>query len=118
IPFAMAGITNVSEEHLDYFVTYELYLQTKAELLLQAKKAIIPAEERCTKPLRSLLKNAKKPWLEYSPVSGSDSVAQAIRERFPEKYNQKNAQLVRKMAQELGVSDEVLITAYTSFPGV
>lgn len=118
IPFALAGITNVSEEHLDYFVNYDLYLKTKAELLLQAKTAVIPAQERCTKPLRTLLKNAGRHWEEYEPVSEDDLVSTAIKARFPEVYNQNNAQLVRKMAQELGISDEILAESYRTFPGV
>jgi len=118
IPFAIAGITNVSEEHLDYFVDYEHYLATKVQLLLEAKTAIIPAEERCTKPLKTILKEHGKKWLEYEPLSGSGEVAKAIRDRFAEQYNHKNAQLVRKMAEQLLISDEVLANAFSSFPGV
>lgn len=118
IPFVLGGITNVSEEHLDYFVNYDLYLRTKAELLLKAETAVIPAEERCTKPLRALLKKAGKNWKEYLPLSGTGAVEQAIKARFPETYNRKNAQLVRALAEEIGVSDEVLASAFTTFPGV
>jgi UDP-N-acetylmuramoyl-L-alanyl-D-glutamate--2,6-diaminopimelate ligase len=118
IPFILSGITNVSEEHLDYFVNYDLYLRTKAELLLKAEKAAIPAEERCTKPLRALLKSAGKNWIEYSPLAGSGAVEKAIKTRFAENYNRKNAQLVRTMAYQIGVTDDVLEKAFRSFPGV
>src|SRR5260221_28136 len=39
----LAGVTNITREHLDYHVTYDLYLQAKVELLKKAKVAVINA---------------------------------------------------------------------------
>lgn len=118
VPFALAGITNISEEHLDYFVDYDHYLSAKAQLLAQAKTAVIPAEERCTVPLRAYLKQRRKSWVEYAAEPGNDEIGRAIRERFPEKYNHKNAQLVRTMAEQIGVERSAIAKAISVFPGV
>ncbi|MCA9369414.1 UDP-N-acetylmuramoyl-L-alanyl-D-glutamate--2,6-diaminopimelate ligase, partial [Candidatus Woesebacteria bacterium] len=45
-------------------------------------------------------------------------VATAIKERFPEKYNQQNARLVYVMAKEAGVDDTHYCKGIADFPGI
>ena len=46
IPFAIAGITNVTHEHLDYHKTYENYVKTKAKLLKSAPIAVVNKDDQ------------------------------------------------------------------------
>lgn len=46
IPFAVAVLTNITREHLDYHKTYERYVQVKARLLRCAKVAVVNKDDR------------------------------------------------------------------------
>ncbi len=115
----IVGLTNITHEHLDYHVSYQLYVQAKATLAKKAKTIIINADDESYGPLKKeLIHEAKK----LQTFSKSDvlpkSVDQAIKKRFPEDYNQMNARLVYLMSQVAGVTDTAFCVAVKKFAGV
>jgi len=120
IPVALAGITNISHEHLDYFVDWETYASVKSQLLENAETAILNKDDQSYDFLQARLAKKNKTPLTYSQDWDGvpAEVRTAIENRFPEPYNQWNAQLVWKMAQELGVSQKKFAQAIERFSGI
>lgn len=119
IEFQYTGITNISNEHLDYFLNYENLVSVKGQLLLAAqKKAFVNKDDQSYALLAPMLKKAGKKMVSYTQTLGADVVSRAIKKRFPEAYNRWNAKLVWAMARELKIDDAVLAKAFVSFPGV
>lgn len=115
----LAGITNVSAEHLDYFRNWQTVAKVKGSLLSKAKLAFINADDQSAPELRSLLEQAQTPFKEYHQSLPSNKVAAAaIKKRFPEQYNQCNANLVWTFCQQLGMSSEGFAQGVESFSGV
>lgn len=113
----IAGVTNIDMEHLDYHVTYDNYLQAKAELLAKAQTAVLNADNRSYNKLKKILR--KKKTLSYSEdMDLPRSVSSTIKQRFPEQYNQMNARLVYTIARQLGIEDNDFNAAITSFSGI
>jgi len=112
-----AGLTNITQhEALDYHVTYQEYAKAKTSMLASAKKAWINRSDESYALLKELLPSEVGKYRRLEGVPSS--VANAITARFPQEYNQENATLVYKMAQEIGVSDDEFASAVASFPGV
>lgn len=118
IDFALAGVTNISNEHLDYFETWDKYAAVKSQLLESAGKAVVNQDDRSFEFLKKRLKQAKTPMLTYKQTVPAGAVGAAIKKRFPEPYNQWNANFVWTMAQELGVSADDFASAVQSFAGI
>lgn len=113
-----AGLTNIAREHLDYHITYDEYLSAKTELLSQARKVVLNADDTSFYKVKRLLP-LEIDVKQYSAESTlPKKVLAAITQRFPEKFNQMNARLVYGLAQILLVSDEDFATAVSKFPGV
>ncbi len=113
-----AGLTNITREHLDYHISYDEYLAAKTELLSQAKKVVLNADDTSYYKVKRLLPLDTDVKSYSTSVSLSKKVTAAITERFQEKYNQMNARLVYGLAQILLVSDEDFATAIANFPGI
>lgn len=115
----VAGLTNITHEHLDYHITYPDYVAAKALLFQAAGLAIINEDDSLS--YRELKKRlADHPQLQtYSRQQALPAkISKAIKQRFPESYNQQNARLVYAMAQPAGVSDADFIQGIQHFPGV
>lgn len=114
----IVGLTNISAEHLDYHVTYEEYLAAKAELLRKGEVVVINADDVSFHRVKKYLsiETTVKQYSEDMKLPGK--VATAIKERFPEKYNQQNARLAFVMAKEAGVNDNHYCEGITDFPGI
>lgn len=111
----IAAVTNINHEHLDYHITYDNYLQAKAEILKKAKLAVINKDDQSFTKLNKILNN----FVTFSlDMELNKKIWMSIRARFEEKYNQMNALLVTKVCQALGVSDEQIASSMASFPGV
>lgn len=114
----IAGLTNISHEHLDYHVNYEEYIKAKLLILNSADVAFINEDDH------SYTKMKEMGWLQPNMKAYSEdtdlpeAVEQAITKRFPEKYNQMNARLAYSMAHELGVASEAIAQGITKYPGV
>lgn len=116
---AIAGVTNIANEHLDYHVTYDQYLEAKGLLLKKAKLAVVNADDQSYLKLKKILRKSHTPTVEYSLQERlPPSVTTAIKGRFPEMFNQTNSRLVYQMAHELGVKNQDIAAGIASFPGV
>ncbi|MEN8253572.1 MAG: UDP-N-acetylmuramyl-tripeptide synthetase [Patescibacteria group bacterium] len=113
----VAGITNVSSEHLDYHLNYKKYLGAKALILKNAKLAIINDDDQSSTTLKKCLKSKR-----LSTYSSKDRLYSALQKavniRFPQDYNQMNAKLAISIAKQLGIETKILIKAIETFPGV
>lgn len=118
IDFAVAAVTNITPEHLDYFETYEDYARTKGEWLLSAKWALLNESDRSFPLLKAMFQRRKKPFAVYSQELRQTPVERVITAKFIQPYNRWNAKLVLEIVRKLGIADEVFIAAVKSFPGV
>lgn len=115
----IAGITNVSHEHLDYHVTYQEYLSTKAELLTNAQLAVVNDDDQSAFSLKTILRLNKIPMVLYGQEHvPPKKVMTAINKRFKENYNRMNAQLVYQIAQKLTITDQDFMTGIAKFAGI
>lgn len=115
----IAGITNVANEHLDYHVTYQQYLEAKAELLTTASFSVINDDDQSASQLKKILRAAQTPFSTYSREDAiSPTTKKAITTRFPELFNQSNARLALAISQKLQIPEKVFREAITTFPGV
>lgn len=113
----LAGLTNIAYEHLDYHINYQEYVKAKMSLMRKSKKVYLNEDDESLQTIKKLFPN-----LRYDTYSVNDrlptKITAAIKERFPENYNQMNAKLATKLAQENGVEDADIAAAITTFPGI
>jgi UDP-N-acetylmuramoyl-L-alanyl-D-glutamate--2,6-diaminopimelate ligase len=115
----LAGITNISHEHLDYHLTQDEYLKAKALILNKAEKVVVNADDTNRQLLRSNLKQSPEKIINYSAADKLPRVvSKAIKDRFSERYNQMNARLVYALAHDLDIADEKISAAFQSFPDI
>ncbi|MBT3249984.1 MAG: UDP-N-acetylmuramoyl-L-alanyl-D-glutamate--2,6-diaminopimelate ligase [Candidatus Pacebacteria bacterium] len=115
----LAGLTNISHEHLDYHLTPSEYLKAKAMILNKAEKVIINADDNNHQVLKSNLRQSADKVISYSATDKLPRViSSSIKNRFSEKYNQMNARLVTALATELDIDKEKIATALQSFPDI
>lgn len=108
----MIGVmTNISHEHLDYHLTMEKYLQAKAKLFHSVKYAILNASDESFEPLKKLINQMV---ITYT----DQNIPKYVVNRFPEKYNQMNAQAAIAVARILGIDEDNIGKAISTFPGV
>lgn len=111
----VAGLTNISREHLDYHVTYNEYVKAKLLVLKSAKQAIVNKDDYSYAEIRRQAKGHS--FASYSVENElPKKVSQVIKLRFPETYNQMNARLAYRMAQLIEISDEDIAKAIKTFP--
>ena len=115
----IAGLTNIDHEHLDYHLTPEKYLKAKVLILNKANKVVINNQDSNYQLIRANLNHQTEQILGYKNQDGiSLEVSKAIKDGFVEDYNKTNARLVYTIAKELEVSDQQVVKAFTSFPGI
>lgn len=108
IPFAIAGITNVSHEHLDYHKTYENYVRAKVKLLKSAPIGVINKDDRSL-PLimKELGSYANKEFITY----GLDNAEFTLKKypyanTLPGDHNVYNCLLAIAICTKLGISEK------------
>ena len=111
------GVTNLTHEHLDYHINMTEYLKAKVGLAKQSQVVIMGQSSLGYDQFAKLLPTKKL--LSFGPTQyGSAKLAQAIKERFGEKYNQANAQLAVQMARQIGLTDQIMAQGIKTFAGV
>lgn len=106
IPFAVAGLTNITHEHLDYHKTYDNYVATKTKLLSLATIAVINKDDSSYKKVKKYL-GTKHGVLTYGKEK-----ADFMPQNFPFKskligeYNVYNCLLAIAICKQLGIVDE------------
>lgn len=116
----LVGITNITNEHLDYHATYDLYLEAKASLAKRAQTAVINADNELSfSKLKKELRESKTKIHTYSTTDAlPKSVETTINQRFPQLYNRMNARLVYTISQIMSIKEKDFITATKQFSGV
>lgn len=115
----ITGVTNVTHEHFDYHLTYQNYIEAKAQIVQKAPLAVLNADDDSISFFRKKLKHTHTKIKTYSQSERLYSkVIQAINDRFPEEYNRMNSRLVYGICQSLSLSNQNFIQALPSFQGV
>jgi UDP-N-acetylmuramoyl-L-alanyl-D-glutamate--2,6-diaminopimelate ligase len=116
----IVGVTNITPEHLDYHLTYDLYLQAKAMLARKAPIVVLNGDDELSfAKLKKEVRDTAKEIIIYSmDMALPRSIKEAIKERFPQAYNQMNARMVYSIAQKYGVKNTDFIQAIKSFQGI
>lgn len=115
----IAGVTNITREHLDYHLTQEEYIKAKAIVLKKAPLVVLNQSDDSYYKLKRLIHKSNDAILTYSDESKlPKSVATAMNERFSQPYNWMNTKLVYTIAKKMGIPTETIAQAITSFPGV
>lgn len=116
----ISGVTNIAHEHLDYHGTYEEYVKAKAQILNKAKVALINKRDQSYNTLRKYLTQARVKTYnrEESEDTLDAAIVSAYKKKFPERYNQLNAQLVAYLALELSLDPQDIARGLARFPGV
>jgi UDP-N-acetylmuramoyl-L-alanyl-D-glutamate--2,6-diaminopimelate ligase len=113
----ISGLTNISNEHLDYHLTYDEYLSAKLNILKKAPISVVNSDDRSY--LHLIKKMANTNLVTYSKETILPKKVQAVINKvFPEDYNQMNAKLVYALAKSTGVSDTDFVSALKTFKGI
>jgi len=115
----IVGVTNIAQDHFDYHLNYENYLEAKAIFIKKAKTVVLNADDNSYYRLKKILPSSDYKVIDYSAEEKIDSkIKKAIKTRFPEEFNQMNARLVAKMASEIGLSEKEIANEIITFEGV
>lgn len=117
IPFAVAGITNITHEHLDYHKTFDNYLQTKVKLLQKAKLGFINKDDLSFEKIVQILGSESQNIFTYSLNLSADVTARGNTyiDTLMGEYNQSNALLAISICEKLGLSKEIIKKGVKSF---
>ncbi len=116
---SIAGLTNITHEHLDYHLTYENYVAAKALLLEQASTVVLNEDDQSFYRIKQYLNPNQQHIITYNQGERLDSkIKKVINKKFPQEYNQMNARLAVKIAQQLEIDDKAIAQAIASFEGV
>lgn len=114
----IVGVTNVTNEHLDYHLNYENYLEAKTIVIKKAPLVILNEDDSSFHKIKKYL-TAKNKVMAYGiEHKQSKKIREAIQDRFLAPYNQSNSRLVATIAKQLNLSDEEIATGLKTFPGV
>lgn len=115
----IAGVTNITHEHLDYHRTWQEYARAKMLLLRQAESVYFNVDDASRTFLQQQRWSKKQRIHRYGHETSLPKVVQsAITARFKESYNRANAMLAFLIAQELGVTAQWAASAITEFEGI
>ncbi|OGV92436.1 hypothetical protein A3B57_03990 [Microgenomates group bacterium RIFCSPLOWO2_01_FULL_47_10] len=104
-------LTNLTHEHLDYHGTMGQYLTAKLKVFSGTKYAVINSQDEYFETIKTKLNRLI---IRY----GDSRPENYIVKRFPEKYNQTNAQAAIAVARLLNLDEPAIATAIANFPGV
>mgnify|MGYP006420701987 CR=1 FL=1 len=114
----IVGVTNITNEHLDYHLNYKNYLEAKSMVIKKAPLVILNEDDssfvkikRYLSPKNNIVAYGK----EYQPPK---KIRDAIQARFLASYNQLNAKMVTKIALALNIEPEKIAQGIKKFPGV
>ena len=115
IPFAIAVLTNVTHEHLDYHKSYEEYLATKLKLLRMADVAVVNVDDESFKSISKI----KSKLITYGIKKGNINFnSYPFTTKLPGEYNKLNCLAAAAAAKELGIDDAVIRETLATFGGV
>lgn len=115
VPFAIAGLTNITHEHLDYHKTYENYVATKSRLLMHATTAVINKDDISYKKVKKYL-GTKHAVVTYGKEN-ADMTPKVFpfKTKLPGEYNIYNCLLAATICKQLGLKDEEIREGIATF---
>jgi len=116
INYLVSVITNVTHEHLDYHLTYQNYLKTKANLLLNSQMALINRDDASYLLLKKILMAKKKQFLTYSLKQPADYSFNS-KTILPElaDFNNYNYLAAYSVCRYLGIKEKIIIDTFRQF---
>ncbi len=115
----IAAVTNIDQDHFDYHLNYQNYLAAKAIVLKKAKTIVLNNDDQSYYRLKKLFPSSQYKVIDYGQeIKLNNQIEKAIKERFPELFNQHNAHLVSTIALEIGLNKTEISQALISFEGV
>ena len=115
----IAGVTNITQDHFDYHLNFQNYLNAKLGKISQAKQIILNKDDASFDLLSQKLKSKKGELLTYSSKDKlPEEIDRSISHRFGQSYNQMNARLVWKISQLLDVDQTDFVMAIKHFPPI
>jgi len=112
IKFEAVIFTNITQDHLDFFGTFENYANTKINFFLQGdhiKTAIVNVDNEFG---RRIVKERKGEFVPYSLEAG------AIETNLLARFNAENVAACGTCARALGIGEEHIKAALTSIPQI
>ena len=116
VKFDMGVLTNITHEHLDYHKTFEAYLTAKSKLFSGVRVSVLNKNDSSYRKIKPLIPKGIK--ISEYPITLNTRLVEAIKERFPENYNQLNAQAAIAAVREYGVKEKDLLRTIKTFPGL
>ncbi|MBD5632833.1 MAG: UDP-N-acetylmuramoyl-L-alanyl-D-glutamate--2,6-diaminopimelate ligase [Candidatus Eremiobacteraeota bacterium] len=134
VSFAVAALTNVTRDHLDFHETFEAYAATKRELFERASKLVLDVDDDCGRRWAQAFAASGRPVTTYgfaddAAVRATGVVVRNDGSRFavdgrifdirlPGRFNVQNALAAICVARALGVDDATSARALAAFTGV
>jgi UDP-N-acetylmuramoyl-L-alanyl-D-glutamate--2,6-diaminopimelate ligase len=134
VAFAVAALTNVTRDHLDFHGTFEAYAATKRELFERAAEIVLPADDAFGRAWAGEFETLGRTVVTYgfasdARVRATDPVVRADGARFgvdgrtfeirlPGRFNVLNALAALCVARTLGVDDATSARALAVFERV
>ncbi len=115
IPFNIAVLTNITNEHLDYHKNYQKYVKAKARLFQIARTAILNADDKSFSFITPHIQNKKVITYGMEKNAGINPDIFPFKTKLIGAFNQYNALAAIAVARELGIEDSVIIKALLSF---
>jgi len=115
----IAGLTNITHEHLDYHLDYNTYLAAKALLLKKSPIVVLNEDDQSFYRMKQRFDLKQQKVISYGLTEILPrNLKIAIKQKFSETYNHANARLAIKIVQELGVENKVIASAIKTFKEV
>lgn len=114
----IAGLTNITHEHLDYHLTYENYVEAKALFLRKARVVVLNEDDQSFSKVKHFLSSRTRivPYTIEEPLP--KKIRDVAEKKLPELYNQMNIRMVTPIAKQLGLTDKQIAEGLEAFPGV
>lgn len=115
----IVGLTNIAHEHLDYHLNLEEYMKAKSLILNKSPQLVANTDADYFSTFRSYLKHPAQQIINFGESEKiPQKISRAIKNRFPEHYNQLNARLAYKIVNQIGLDNKSIVSAYATFPGI
>ena len=115
VPFAIGVLTNITQEHLDYHITFDRYVAAKAKLLQSAKKAVINRDDASYKRVLPLLQDRSVITYGMKMSADINPLSFPFKTKLVGDYNKYNCLAAIAVCQALGVGDQVIRSAIADF---
>ncbi len=117
IPFAIAGLTNITHEHLDYHKTYENYVSTKVKLLKRAKVAVVNRDDGSYGLVSEKLKSQNSKIITYGLKKNAEVnlTTMPFKTNLLGEYNLYNCLLAIAICRELGIAEKDIQKGIATF---